>query len=136
MSDQSHRATQGEHKGGTFAEPHAHEPILSSIVEHAGLQEIAYAVEGRDYVVCDASVHGAQGCADKREAASHQQVAAECATLGLAILMAVMVGSLAVTFVKLVTKLAAPVGKHRVYEVFPKHPLPTIEPEGDTNHGI
>jgi hypothetical protein len=136
MSDQSHRATQGEHKGGTFAEPHAHEPILSSIVEHAGLQEIAYAVEGQDYVVCDASVHGAQGCADKREAASHQQVAAECAALGLAILIAVLVGSLAVTFVNLITKLAAPVVKHRVYTVFPKHPLPTIEPEGESNHGF
>ena len=136
MNDQSQRATQGEPEGRTFAESHANEPILSSIVEHAGLQEIAYAVEGQDYVVCDASVHGAQGCADKREAASHQQVAAECAALGLAILIAVLVGSLAVTFVNLITKLAAPVVKHRVYTVFPKHPLPTIEPEGESNHGI
>ncbi|KEO90496.1 hypothetical protein EH31_10435 [Erythrobacter longus] len=136
MNDQSQRATQGEPEGRTFAEPHANEPILSSIVEHAGLQEIAYAVEGQDYVVCDASVHGAQGCADKREAASHQQVTAECAALGLAILMAVMVGSLAVTFVNLITKLAAPVEKHRVCAVFPKHLLPTIEPEGESNHGI
>jgi hypothetical protein len=136
MSDQSHRATQGEKEGGTFAKQHADQPILSSIVEQAGLQEIAYTVEGRDHVVCDASVQGAQECADKREAASHQQIAAECAALGLAILMAVIVGSLAVTFVNLVTKLAAPVGKHRVYTVFPKHFLPAIEPEGESNHGI
>lgn len=120
MSDQSQRATQGELEGRTFAELHTNQPILSSILEQEGLQEIAHAVEGQDYVVCDVSVDGAQGCADKREAASYQQVAAECAALGLATLLAVIVGSLAVTFVNLVTKLAAPVGKHRVYAVFPK----------------
>ncbi|MEM6409909.1 MAG: hypothetical protein AAF683_00070 [Pseudomonadota bacterium] len=108
----------------SLTEALAHQPTLTNFVQQVGLQEVAKAVEGENYVVCDLGIHGVQGCADMREAAQQQQMAAECVAIGLAILMAVIVGSLAVTFVDLITKLAAPVGKNRVYALFPRRRIP------------
>jgi hypothetical protein len=54
-----------------------------------------------------------------REAVQNQQVMAECVAIGLAILAAVIVGTIAVGFINIVTKLAAPIGKHRAYALFP-----------------
>ncbi|WP_297775879.1 hypothetical protein [uncultured Roseovarius sp.] len=97
----------------------AQQPTLTNFVNQAGLGEIARMVEGENYVVCDLDLHGVQGCADMREMVQNQQVMAECVAIGLAILVAVVVGSIAVGFVNIVTKLAAPIGKNRVYALFP-----------------
>ena len=97
----------------------AQQPTLTNFVNQAGLGEVARMVEGENYVVCDLDLHGVQGCADMREMVQNQQMMAECVAIGLAILVAVVVGSIAVTFVNVVTKLAAPIGKNRVYALFP-----------------
>ena len=55
-----------------------------------------------------------------REMVANQQMVAECVAIGLAILIAVIVGSIAVTFVNLATKFAAPLGMNRVYALFPR----------------
>ena len=93
---------------------------LTSFVKQAGLQEVANMVEGDNFVVCDLELHGVQGCADMREMVANQQMVAECVAIGLAILIAVIVGSIAVTFVNLATKFAAPLGMNRVYALFPR----------------
>lgn len=98
----------------------AGEPTISNAVTQMGLGEIARTVRGDGFVVCDLNTHGVQGCADMRVAADNQKLAAELVALGLVILVAVLVGSIAVTFVKLVTRLAHPVGEHRVYALFPR----------------
>ncbi|GGC39101.1 hypothetical protein GCM10011371_28100 [Novosphingobium marinum] len=96
------------------------QPTLSNFVKQAGLQEVAEMVEGDSFVVCDLDLHGVQGCADMREMVANQQMVAECVALGLAILIAVIVGSIAVAFVNLATKFAAPLGMNRVYALFPR----------------
>lgn len=93
-------------------------PIVSA--ETGGLIEIASAVEGRGYAGCDPAVQGAQQCAAMNEAAAHQQIAAQSCLLGLALFATVIAGSLAVGFIHLTTMLAAPIGKHRVYALFPR----------------
>lgn len=98
----------------------ATEPTISNAVTQIGLGEIASMVRGEGFVVCDLNTHGVQGCADMRAAADNQKLAAELVALGLVILVAVLVGSIAVTFVKLVTRLAHPIGEHRVYALFPR----------------
>ena len=98
----------------------ATEPTISNAVTQMGLGEIASTVRGEGFVVCDLNTHGVEGCADMRAAADNQKLAAEFVALGLVILVAVLVGSIAVTFVKLVTRLAHPIGEHRVYALFPR----------------
>lgn len=105
----------------------AAEPTISNAVKQMGLGEIASTVRGEGFVVCDLNTHGVQGCADMREAADNQKLAAELVALGLVILVAVLVGSIAVTFVKLVTRLAHPVGEHRVYALFPRWRAPVVK---------
>lgn len=105
----------------------AAEPTISNAVKQMGLGEIASTVRGEGFVVCDLNTHGVQGCADMREAADNQKLAAELVALGLVILVAVLVGSIAVTFVKLVTRLAHPVGEHRVYALFPRRRAPVVK---------
>jgi hypothetical protein len=105
----------------------AAEPTISNAVKQMGLGEIASTVRGEGFVVCDLNTHGVQGCADMREAADNQKLAAELVALGLVILVAVLVGSIAVTFVKLVTRLAHPVGEHRVYALFPRGRAPVVK---------
>ena len=96
------------------------QPTLTNFVKQAGLQEVAEMVEGDNFVVCDLDLHGVQGCADMREMIANQQMVAECVAIGLAILVAVIVGSIAVAFVNLATKFAAPIGRNRVYALFPR----------------
>lgn len=105
----------------------AAEPTISNAVKQMGLGEIASTVRGEGFVVCDLNTHGVQGCADIRSAADNQKLAAELVALGLVILAAVLVGSIAVTFVKLVTRLAHPVGEHRVYALFPRRRAPVVK---------
>lgn len=120
MTEQYGTPTPKGTEAESLSDALGHQPTLTKFVQQVGLQEVAKAVEGDNYVVCDLGMHGVQGCADMREAAQQQQMAAECVAIGLAILMAVIVGSLAVTFVDLITKLAAPVGRNRVYALFPR----------------
>ena len=96
------------------------QPTLTNFVKQAGLQEVAKMVEGDNFVVCDLDLHGVQGCADMREMIANQQMVAECVAIGLAILVAVIVGSIAVAFVNLWAKFAAPTDKNRVYALFPR----------------
>ena len=98
----------------------AREPTLTNFVNQTGLGEVAKMVEGDSFVVCDLELHGVQGCADLREKVANQQMVAECAAIGLALLAAVIAGTIAVVFVNLVTKLAAPLGRNRVYALFPR----------------
>ena len=110
----------------------ARDPDLTDFVKQAGLEPLAKAVEGENFVVCDLTLHRVQGCADMREGARHQQMVAECAAIGLAVMVAVIVGSIGVAFVDLITKYAAPLGRNRVYALFPKRsgrpPAPGRQP--------
>lgn len=96
------------------------QPTLTNFIKQAGLTELADTIEGDNFIVCDIQLHGVQGCADIRDAMENQQMAAECIALGLVILVAVIVGSIAVGFINLATKLAAPIGRNRVYALFPR----------------
>lgn len=58
-------------------------------------------------MVCDLNTHGVQGCADLRAAIDNQKMAAELVAIGLMILVAVMVGTIAAAFVRLVAQRAA-----------------------------
>ena len=58
-------------------------------------------------MVCDLNTHGVQGCADLRAALDNQKMAAELVAIGLMILVAVLVGTIAATFVRLLAKRAA-----------------------------
>ena len=120
MTEQQVKPLPDKTETESLSDALADQPTLLSFVQQVGLQEVAKAVEGNNYVVCDLGMHGVQGCADMREATQQQQMAAEWVAIGLVILMAVIVGSLAVTFVDLITKLAAPVGRNRVYALFPR----------------
>lgn len=118
-----HIATQDEAGPAGNDEMAAHlasKPTLTNIVNQAGLGEIAKAIEGDTYVVCDPNSHAVQGCADMRSAMQNQQMAAELVAIGLAIVVATFVGMIGVGFIKLVTLIAHPVGQHRVYALFPK----------------
>lgn len=80
---------------------------LINLVNEAGLSEIARAAGGDSFVVCDLNTHGVQGCADLRAALDNQKMAAELVAIGLMILVAVLVGTIAATFVRLLAKRAA-----------------------------
>lgn len=77
---------------------------LTNLVNEAGLSEIARAAGGDSFVVCDLNTHGVQGCADLRAALDNQKMAAELVAIGLMILVAVLVGTIAATFVRLIAK--------------------------------
>ena len=79
---------------------------LTTLVNEAGLLEIARAAGGDSFVVCDLNTHGVQGCADLRAALDNQKMAAELVAIGLMILVAVLVGTIAATFVRLLAKRA------------------------------
>lgn len=80
---------------------------LTNLVNEAGLSEIARAAGGGSFVVCDLNTHGVQGCADLRAALDDQKMAAELVAIGLVILVAVLVGTIATAFVRLVAQRAA-----------------------------
>ena len=77
---------------------------LTNLVNEAGLSEIARAAVGDSFVVCDLNTHGVQGCADLRAALDNQKMAAELVAIGLMILVAVLVGTIAAAFVRLVAQ--------------------------------
>lgn len=94
---------------------------LTNLVNEAGLSEIARAVGGDSFVVCDLNTHGVQGCADLRAALDNQKMAAELVAIGLMILVAVLVGTIAATFVRLLAKRAASPSERCADVVIPVH---------------
>ena len=94
--------------GDSLAQILAHRPTMHNFSVATGLEPVAKKLEGDTYSVCDLQVHGVQGCADLRNDITREHFAAEVIALGLALFVAVIVGSIAVGFVSLVTKLAKP----------------------------
>jgi hypothetical protein len=100
-------ATAGKPPSDTFEVHFAQQLTLTNLVNEAGLSEIARAAGGDSFVVCDLNTYGFQGCADLRAALENQKMAAELVAIGLVILVAVLMGRIAATFVRLIAKLAA-----------------------------
>lgn len=94
---------------------------LANLVNEAGLSEIARAAGGESFVVCDLNTHGVQGCADLRAALDNQKMAAELVAIGLVILVAVVVGTIAAAFVRLVAQRAALFREQRADALLPLH---------------
>mgnify|MGYP006198554873 CR=1 FL=1 len=94
---------------------------LTNLVNEAGLSEIARAAGADSFVICDLNTHGVQGCADLRAAFDNQKMAAELVAIGLMILVAVLVGTIAAAFVRLVAKRAAPPGEQGADAFLPLH---------------
>lgn len=90
---------------------------LTSIVKAAGLEHLARRIEGDNFFVCDLTLHGVQGCADMRDAILQQQFVAELVAIGACLFVAVLVGSLATTFVHLFARGIAPMRGRRVLPV-------------------
>ena len=118
----------------TLAALIAQEPSIGGFVMATGLKPLAEKLEGERMMVCDLNLHGVQGCADLRAMQAREELATEIVAIGILLFVAAMVGGLAVAFVHLVTKLAKPIGRHRVYALFPKRskargraPLPPLE---------
>lgn len=101
-------ATAGKPPSDTFEVHFAQQLTLTNLVNEAGLSEIARAAGGDSFVVCDLNTYGFQGCADLRAALENQKMAAELVAIGLMILVAVLVGTIAAAFVRLIAKRVAP----------------------------
>lgn len=106
MTQMGHAAA-GTPPSDTFELHLTQQLTLKNLVNEAGLPEIARAAGGNSFVVCDLNAHGVQGCADLRAALDNQKMAAELVAIGLMILVAVLVGTIAAAFVRLVAKRVA-----------------------------
>ena len=120
MTQMGH-ATAGEPPSDTFEIHLTQQLTLTNLVNEAGLSEIARAAGGDSFVVCDLNTHGVQGCADLRAALENQKMAADLVAIGLMILVAVLVGTIAAAFVKLVAQRAAPFRERRADAFLPLH---------------
>ena len=103
MTQMGHAAA-GTPPSDTFEIHLTQQLTLTNLVNEAGLSEIARAAGGDSFVVCDLNTHGVQGCADLRAALDSQKMAAELVAVGLIILVAVLVGTIAAAFVRLVAQ--------------------------------
>lgn len=110
MTQMGH-ATAGKPPSDNFEIHLTQQLTLTDLVNEAGLSEIARAAGGDSFVVCDLNTHGVQGCADLRAALDNQKMAAELVAIGLMILVAVLVGTIAAAFVRLAAKRVAPPGE-------------------------
>ncbi len=110
--------TAGKSPSCTFEIHLTQQLTLTNLVNEAGLSEIARAAGGDSFVVCDLNTHGVQGCADLRAALDDQKMAAELVAIGLMILVAVLVGTIAAAFVRLVAQRAALLREQRA-DAFP-----------------
>jgi len=108
---------------------------LTTLVNEAGLSEIVRAAGGDSFVVCDLNTHRVQGCADLRAALDNQKMAAELVAIGLMILVAVLVSTIAAAFVRLVAKRAAFPGEQCVHAFIPL-PRARAKPQKDAAHII
>ena len=103
MTQMGH-AKAGTPPSDTFEIHLTQQLTLTNLVNSAGLSEIARAAGGDSFVVCDLNTHGVQGCADLRAALDNQKMAAELVAIGLMILVAVLVGTIAAAFVRLMAQ--------------------------------
>lgn len=106
MTQMGH-AKAGTPPSDTFEIHLTQQLTLTNLVNEAGLSEIARAAGGDSFVVCDLNTHGVQGCADLRAALDNQKMVAELVAIGLMILVAVLVGTIAAAFVRLLAQRAA-----------------------------
>lgn len=120
MTQMGH-AKAGTPPSDTFEIHLTQQLTLTNLVNEAGLSEIARAAGADSFVVCDLNTHGVQGCADLRAALDSQKMAAELVAVGLMILVAVLVGTIAAAFVRLVAKRAAPPGEQGADAFLPLH---------------
>lgn len=120
MTQMGH-ATAGEPPSDAFEIHLTQQLTLTNLVNEAGLSEIARAAGGDSFVVCDLNTHGVQGCADLRAALDNQKMAAELVAIGLMILVAVLVGTVAAAFVRLVAQRAALFRERRADAFLPLH---------------
>ena len=102
------------------AHPLATDPwSLTSMVKAAGLEHLARKIEGDNFIVCDLTLHGVQGCADIRNAVLQQQFTAELVAIGACLFIAVLVGSVGSVFVHLLARAIAPVIRRRQARLAP-----------------
>lgn len=120
MTQMTH-AKAGTPPSDTFEIHLTQQLTLTNLVNEAGLSEIARAAGGDSFVVCDLNTHGVQGCADLRAALDNQKMAAELVAIGLMILVAVLVGTIAATFVRLLAKRADLFRERRADAFLPLH---------------
>ena len=106
MTQMGHANADTTHSDAVEIHP-TQQLTLANLVNEAGLSEIARAAGGDSFVVCDLNTYGFQGCADLRAALENQKMAAELVAIGLMILVAVLVGTIAAAFVRLVAQRAA-----------------------------
>lgn len=118
MTQMGH-VTAGTPPSDTFEIHLTQQLTLANLVNEAGLSEIARAASGGSFVVCDLNTHGVQGCADLRAALDNQKMAAELVAIGLMILVAVLVGTIAAAFVRLTAQRAALLREQRVDAFLP-----------------
>ncbi len=114
-------AAAGTPPSDTFEIHLTQQLTLANLVNEAGLSEIARAAGGDGFVVCDLNTHGVQGCADLRAALDNQKMAAELVAIGLMILVAVLVGTIAAAFVRLAAQRAALFREQRADAFLPQH---------------
>jgi hypothetical protein len=114
-------AKAGTPPSDTFETHLTQQLTLANLVNEAGLSEIARAAGGDSFVVCDLNTHGVQGCADLRATLENQKMAAELVAIGLMILFAVLVGTIAAAFVRLVAQRAALFREQRADALLPLH---------------
>ena len=120
MTQMGH-ATAGEPPSDAFEIHLTQQLTLTNLVNEAGLSEIARAAGGDSFVVCDLNTYGVQGCADLRAALHNQKMAAELVAIGLMILVAVLVGTIAAAFVRLMAQRAALFRERRANAFLPLH---------------
>ncbi|MCO5795075.1 MAG: hypothetical protein HEQ21_19860 [Blastomonas sp.] len=120
MTQMGHAAA-GTSPSDTFEIHLTQQLTLTNLVNETGLSEIARAAGGDSFVVCDLNTHGVQGCADLRAALDNQKMAAELVAIGLMILVAVLVGTIAATFVRLLAQRAASPSERCADVVIPVH---------------
>jgi len=120
VTQMSH-ATAGKPPSDNFEIHLTQQLTLTNLVNEAGLSEIARAAGGDSFVVCDLTTHGVRGCADLRAALDDQKMAAELVAIGLMILVAVLVGTIAAAFVRLVAQRASLFSEKRADAFLPLH---------------
>lgn len=96
---------------------------LASAVNSVGLRDLSDSIAGDTFVVCDLSTHGVQGCADMRTSLQRQELMADACAIGLMLLVAVLVGSLAVAFTHLLARAVRPLRREQA--------RPTLVPAND-----
>lgn len=106
---------------------------LTNLVNEAGFSEIARAAGGDSFEVCALNTHGLQGCADLRAALDNQKITAELVAIGLMILVAVLVGTIAAAFVRLMAKRVAPPSEQCADAFVPLHRGPAKPLKGAVN---